>query len=136
MCCGCLIYIDNWWLFVNGQSCLSRAQLIKSCAIIKWVVTRCCSRHVSLHSSLLLLYNSSQYQCHLSSIFFYPSLPPSVQVHAVYTRPYYPYIVYDQHPNYLLLTIISFNIISLYHHRLAVIIITVSLFLASTCDPK
>ena len=26
-------------------------------------------------------------------IFFYPSLPPSVQVHAVYTRPYYPYIV-------------------------------------------
>ena len=58
-------------------------------------------------------------------ISFYPSLPPSVQVHAVYTRPYYPYIVYDQHPNYLLLTIISFHIISLYHHRLAVIIITV-----------
>ena len=33
--------------------------------------------------------------------------------------------MYGQHPNYLLLTIISFHIISLYHHRLAVIIITV-----------
>ena len=38
---------------------------------------------------------------------------------------YCAYIVYGQHPNYLLLTIISFHIISLYHHRLAVIIITV-----------